>query len=393
MSYNYLTQSQIARLKEHKYSSTGRSLLEAIFQPFWNWVVTLMPLWVAPNLITIVGLIINIITSAAVVGYSPLANSHDVPPHIFILCAAGLFIYQTLDAIDGKQARRTGTSSPLGELFDHGCDAVSTVCVTMSVACALSLGTHPNYLFYFYIHTTGLFYLAHWQTYCYGSLVFNKFDVTETQVGAMVISLVAGFIGPQFFLTEIKLLPYNLNIAKAFIYCSALGGIVYAYIAMQRILHGGVGKNGTTVAYTSVLSPTVPIGILYACAFYVFKHSSEDLFYKQPSLFMLAFGACTAKLTCNLIVASMSKSPLEMVDACMLGPCMLVFKIYFDVDGVMSMFGMNLPENTELYMLYLIVFFNLVQFVRYSSGICGEISRDFNINVFSIPYSPEKKAE
>ena len=37
----------------------------------------------------------------------------------------GLFIYQSLDAIDGKQARRTNTSTPLGELFDHGCDSVS----------------------------------------------------------------------------------------------------------------------------------------------------------------------------------------------------------------------------------------------------------------------------
>jgi phosphatidylglycerophosphate synthase len=37
-----------------------------------------------------------------------------------------LFIYQTLDAIDGKQARRTKSNSPLGELFDHGCDGVST---------------------------------------------------------------------------------------------------------------------------------------------------------------------------------------------------------------------------------------------------------------------------
>ncbi len=35
-------------------------------------------------------------------------------------CALGLFFYQTMDVIDGKQARRTGTSSPLGELFDHG---------------------------------------------------------------------------------------------------------------------------------------------------------------------------------------------------------------------------------------------------------------------------------
>jgi phosphatidylglycerophosphate synthase len=37
----------------------------------------------------------------------------------------GLFVYQTLDAIDGKQARRTGSSNSLGELFDHGCDSVS----------------------------------------------------------------------------------------------------------------------------------------------------------------------------------------------------------------------------------------------------------------------------
>ena len=35
-------------------------------------------------------------------------------------------MYQSLDAIDGKQARRTNTNTPLGELFDHGCDSLST---------------------------------------------------------------------------------------------------------------------------------------------------------------------------------------------------------------------------------------------------------------------------
>ena len=42
-----------------------------------------------------------------------------------------------MDAIDGKQARRTGTACPLGELFDHGCDSLSTVFVTIASACAL----------------------------------------------------------------------------------------------------------------------------------------------------------------------------------------------------------------------------------------------------------------
>ena len=38
-----------------------------------------------------------------------------------------LFLSHTLDGIDGKQARRTGNGTPLGELFDHGCDSWSTV--------------------------------------------------------------------------------------------------------------------------------------------------------------------------------------------------------------------------------------------------------------------------
>ena len=44
---------------------------------------------------------------------------------MYLFTALGLFIYQSLDAIDGKQARRTNSASPLGELFDHGCDSVS----------------------------------------------------------------------------------------------------------------------------------------------------------------------------------------------------------------------------------------------------------------------------
>ena len=52
-------------------------------------------------------------------------NSFQIPGWIPVMVAVGMFIYQTLDAIDGKQARRTGSSNALGELFDHGCDSIS----------------------------------------------------------------------------------------------------------------------------------------------------------------------------------------------------------------------------------------------------------------------------
>jgi len=35
--------------------------------------------------------------------------------------------YTIMDNSDGKQARRTGASSPVGMLFDHGCDACIAV--------------------------------------------------------------------------------------------------------------------------------------------------------------------------------------------------------------------------------------------------------------------------
>ena len=109
--------------------------------------VTLVPLWMAPNLITMAGLTVNIVTSLLLVLYCPTATE-VAPWWATFSCALGLFIYQTLDAIDGKQARRTKTSSPLGELFDHGCDSVSTVFVSIASCCAVRLGLYPGWMLF-----------------------------------------------------------------------------------------------------------------------------------------------------------------------------------------------------------------------------------------------------
>lgn len=48
--------------------------------------------------------------------------------------------YQTLDNCDGKHAKRTKSGSPLGHLFDHGCDALSNTIVGLQIACAMQFG-------------------------------------------------------------------------------------------------------------------------------------------------------------------------------------------------------------------------------------------------------------
>lgn len=58
-----LSDAQLRRLGEHQYSCQSVSFLDKLLQPYWNWLTTKVPIWLAPNLITIVGLFINVVTS------------------------------------------------------------------------------------------------------------------------------------------------------------------------------------------------------------------------------------------------------------------------------------------------------------------------------------------
>ena len=54
-------------------------------------------------------------------------DNNPIPTWVWVVAAVNIFIAYTLDGIDGKQARKTGTSGPLGELFDHGLDSYSSL--------------------------------------------------------------------------------------------------------------------------------------------------------------------------------------------------------------------------------------------------------------------------
>ena len=121
-----LTRAQLEIFDNHCYIyDPNRTILDPLFQVLWNWLIKKVPITIESNLITFIGLLVNLISSLIVIYYSPNADN-DLPAWTLLFCGVGLFIYQTLDALDGKQARRTNLDTPLAELFDHGCDALST---------------------------------------------------------------------------------------------------------------------------------------------------------------------------------------------------------------------------------------------------------------------------
>ncbi|KFA60804.1 hypothetical protein S40285_07744 [Stachybotrys chlorohalonatus IBT 40285] len=137
----YVRQRELPALKEYKYSSVDRSLLSKyVLKPFYtNVVIKCFPLSMAPNLITLSGFTFVIANFLTLLWYDPTLDQ-DCPTWVYYSWAAGLFLYQTFDAVDGTQARRTGQSGPLGELFDHGVDALNTSLEVVIFAASQNMG-------------------------------------------------------------------------------------------------------------------------------------------------------------------------------------------------------------------------------------------------------------
>jgi ethanolaminephosphotransferase len=122
-----------------------------------------IPIKWAPNAITLVGFILVIIGTLVIYTRGSLG---DVVPEtscfIFAIC---ILTYQNLDNIDGKQARRTNTSSPLGMLFDHGCDAMSCFCLALSLTRMMMITNEKLLLFGLFLGVLLSFYMSVWAQY------------------------------------------------------------------------------------------------------------------------------------------------------------------------------------------------------------------------------------
>ncbi|XP_017772685.1 PREDICTED: choline/ethanolaminephosphotransferase 1 isoform X1 [Nicrophorus vespilloides] len=367
-----LSDVQLKRLGEHKYSCTSNSICDTLLQPWWNWLVSKVPIWLAPNLITLIGLFVNISTTLILVWYSPDAKS-EAPRWTFALCGFGLFVYQSLDAIDGKQARRTGSANPLGELFDHGCDSVSTIFVALSACIAVQLGNYPEWMFFQCFCAMTLFYCAHWQTYVSGTLRFGKVDVTEAQYTIIGLHTVSALFGSNIWKTMVC---SAINLRMSMLICIVFY-IGYAHLCIQcvqRIFKGGCGKNGSSVAGTSVLSPIIPFSTVLLPAFIIYKKSTEAVYENNPALYTMAFGFVAAKITNRLVVAHMTKSEMEYMDWSLLGPAMLFLNQYFST---------FIPEY---FVLWLCMVYVTLDLLRYCYQICNEICLFLNIELFRISY-------
>ncbi|KAI2637966.1 Choline/ethanolaminephosphotransferase [Hypomontagnella submonticulosa] len=161
----YVRQEFLPNLKAYKYSSVDHSLTSKyILKPFYtNFVIKCFPMWMAPNLITLIGFSFIVANLFTLLWYNPTLDQ-DCPPWVYYSWAVGLFLYQTFDAVDGTQARRTRQSGPLGELFDHGVDALNTSLEVLIFAASQNMG-QSWYTVAVLFASLQTFYVQTWEEY------------------------------------------------------------------------------------------------------------------------------------------------------------------------------------------------------------------------------------
>ena len=151
------------------------------------------------------GFLLVLLSHLTVVAYAPFfeTGSDVVPRAVWILCALSLFIYHTMDNMDGKQARKTGNSSPLGLICDHGCDALNAYISSLTFACCIGWPlTFPNYFAIFAAFTNGVlpFYFATWEEFYVGKLVFGIINGPNEGVYTLIlVYLLTGIFGTVYY--------------------------------------------------------------------------------------------------------------------------------------------------------------------------------------------------
>lgn len=179
----------------YRYSSPNLSFLEWLcLNQFWERITLLYPMWLAPNIITLMGFLCIVVAFAFNLSTS-LEGLGTMPDHLYPCLAALVFIYQTLDGSDGKQARRTKSGSALGELMDHGVDAVTTGLISSFLCDAFGFGVRSPWPWVLLFGAQVGFYLSNLTLLHAGTQTFFQVDVMELQwviIGALTVTGVAG---------------------------------------------------------------------------------------------------------------------------------------------------------------------------------------------------------
>lgn len=362
-----LKTQDLENLKNFKYRSTNESILyNKCMSPCLNKVVEYIPQNIAPNLITITALLFNIF--AAVISY--LDGGFDFSHKLNrITCfVIGIFqlIYQLLDNLDGKQARRTGNSTPFGMLMDHGCDIFTNIFTAFNLSKLLLVGNDDFFSFSVFFGLILGFYTMTLEEYKVGEMHFPMINGTdEGNFFIFLLGIILCLTGQdwlEFVINE----NYNITIGKLMGLGVTLGGISCLFNIFLHTYQKKGSKKMMKIFldmlpfYGVIIIPLVYIGI------------QLDFYKDNKSLVLGNICLLFARITMDIQIKILTEQPLS---------CNIMFN-FTNISFIFSLF-----LNVYLVMLYALIVLLILQSVELAIFIirrARQITNYLQIRIFCI---------
>jgi len=344
MTFKYLSREVLQGFDKYKYSSVDTSpLSNYVMHPFWNWLVQFLPMWIAPNVLTFAGFLLLIVKFFMFTYYDAYFYASDdshpeypsVPQWVWIAAALCMFWAHQLDGCDGKQARRTKTSSPLGELFDHGLDSWATLFMPLAMYSVFGRGEHsisPDRTFYVLMSLGG----------------YQMWKINVPLTGISCGRFFEFVMYVSVWVCGVPVSLYNLYLARR-------------------------DKTGKNYGVFEACRPLVPPLLEFALFTVWAQCSSYNLLSKHPRLFCLTVGTLFSNITCRIIVSGMSNTRAPAFN-------WLLIPLIAIVTGVLTLhLGV-----IELYLLVAYTIFVHAAHIHYGICVVKELADHLNIYVFSV---------
>ncbi|KAJ2893251.1 CDP-alcohol phosphatidyltransferase [Zalerion maritima] len=392
-----ISEDALVHLKSYKYSSVDKSpVSHYILRPYWNAFVELLPLWLAPNMVTLLGFFCIIANIALLVIFMPDLVG-PAPSWLYFSFALGLFMYQTMDNIDGKQARRTGTSSGLGELFDHGIDSLNCTLASLLETASLGLGCSKAGIFTALCPCLPMFFST-WETYHTHTLYLGYINgPTEGLLIACSIMVVSGIYGPHIWtqpmadlIRDEPLFGFGPQIVER------MGNLDFLDIWITLVLISLVGahipfcilnvvkarrRNGLPVL--PVFAEWIPMAVYsFGIGFWVYSPHTTLMRENHLVLFCATMAFVFGRLTTKMILAHLTRQPFPYWTVMLIplvGGAIITNLPAFGFPAVFN-------ETTELYYLWAYAAFACVAYFRWAYIVTNAICDYLGINCLTIPY-------
>ncbi|XP_068632477.1 ethanolaminephosphotransferase 1 isoform X3 [Battus philenor] len=291
---------------------------------------------------------------------------------VWAITAINLFVAYTLDGIDGKQARRTGTSGPLGELFDHGLDSYSAVLIPTCLYSIFGRDELSPLRYFFVIWNIFInFYLTHWEKYNTG-VMFLPWGYDFTMIGSCILLLVTSVIGPRAWHVT---LPGGFTPGFLFelvLYFSAM--LTSQTVILWNIYKSYRDGTGKMRPFLEAVRPLIPLAVFFALSTIWAVFSPTDIINRGPRLFYVLTGTIFSNINCRLIVSQMSNTRCEAFNGLLVPYAGVLALVLFR----------RVSPMTELLLLAGLCAASSVAHIYYGTKVVQEMCEHFNIACFRI---------